>query len=59
MNQDNKADLFSFVPDLRFEGEWTDQGLVGRYGISEEEQVHIHEMIRTMELDRSDNLADN
>ena len=58
MTQDNKADLFSFVPDLRFEGEWTDQDLFDRYGISEEEQEHIHEMIRTMELDRSDSLAE-
>lgn len=49
ITQDNKADIFSFVPDLEMDFEWSDVELYSRYGITDEEQVFIDRMIRTME----------
>lgn len=48
--QDNKADLFAFVPDLDMTKAWTDKELYKRYGITEKEQALIDELIRTMEF---------
>jgi site-specific DNA-methyltransferase (adenine-specific) len=49
ITQDNKSDVFSFVPDLSTDVDWSDDKLYLRYGISEEETIFIDSMIRTME----------
>lgn len=49
ITQDNKSDIFSFVPDLPMDKEWTDELLFARYGISKDEQSFIDSMIRTVE----------
>jgi len=49
ITQDNKADIFSFVPSLKFEKTWTDQMLYDRYELDEDEILFIDSMIRTMQ----------
>jgi site-specific DNA-methyltransferase (adenine-specific) len=49
ITQDNKADIFSFVPDIGSGVEWTDSQLYSKYGITDEEQFFIDTMIRTVE----------
>lgn len=48
ITQDNKADNFSFVPDLPMDRAWTDEDLYVRYGI-DDEAAFIGTMIRTMD----------
>jgi adenine-specific DNA methylase len=49
ITQDNKADIFSFVPDLPMNKKWTDELLYSTYEISKKEITFIDSMIRTME----------
>ena len=49
ITQDNKSDLFSFVPSLAMDKKWTDEELYSRYKISNDEIDFINKMIRTME----------
>jgi adenine-specific DNA methylase len=49
ITQDNKADLFSFVPALPMTKKWNDELLYEIYGITDDEAVFIDSMIRTME----------
>jgi hypothetical protein len=49
ITQDNKADLFSFVPALSMDKKWSDELLYSTYGITREEAAFIDTMIRTME----------
>ena len=49
ITQDNKSDLFSFVPLLDTNKHWTDKILYSKYDISSIEIEHIESMIRTME----------
>jgi site-specific DNA-methyltransferase (adenine-specific) len=46
--QDNKAALFSFVPDLPMTKKWTDPELYKRYELSSEDIDYINSMIRDM-----------
>ena len=46
--QDNKAALFSFVPDLPMTKNWTDSELYKRYELSSEDIDYINSMIRDM-----------
>jgi Eco57I restriction-modification methylase len=47
--QHNKAENFSFVPDLPMDKIWTDEELYERYEITPIEVAFIDEMIRTMD----------
>ncbi|MDC1498563.1 Eco57I restriction-modification methylase domain-containing protein [Amylibacter sp.] len=49
ITQDNKSDLFSFVPLLGMNKHWNDEMLYSMYDISNEEMEFIDSMIRTME----------
>jgi hypothetical protein len=49
VTQDNKADVFAFVPDLPMDREWTDALLYKRYGITKAEIAFIDSMIRSMD----------
>lgn len=49
MTQDNKADLFSFVPALPMSKNWSDEALYEIYGITDKDVEFIDTMIRTME----------
>jgi site-specific DNA-methyltransferase (adenine-specific) len=46
--QDNKAALFSFVPDLPMTKNWRDQALFNRYEFSDKDIEYIDSMIREM-----------
>ncbi|MBU1383545.1 MAG: Eco57I restriction-modification methylase domain-containing protein [Alphaproteobacteria bacterium] len=49
MTQDNKADIFAFVPDLTMDRIWTDAQLYKEYGLTADEQAYIDSLIRSME----------
>lgn len=49
ITQDNKADVFSFVPDVPMDTLWTDDLLYRRYGITKSEAEFIDQMIRDVE----------
>ena len=48
ITQDNKAEVFGFVPDLSADRVWTDQDLIKLYGLNDDEVAFMHSMIREM-----------
>jgi site-specific DNA-methyltransferase (adenine-specific) len=50
ITQDNKADIFAFVPELPMTKSWTDEELFKRFGITDEEIAFIDSNIRDMEF---------
>jgi site-specific DNA-methyltransferase (adenine-specific) len=48
--QDNKASLFTFVPDIAMDKRWTDAELYARYSLGEDDVTFIESMIREMTL---------
>lgn len=48
VTQDATAKVYSFVPDLPMEHEWTDEKLFDRYDITPDEQEYIKSMIKEM-----------
>jgi site-specific DNA-methyltransferase (adenine-specific) len=48
MTQDNKAENFSFVPDLPMNRSWTDKDLYKKYKLTQDEIAFIEKMIRPM-----------
>lgn len=50
ITQDNKAEVFFFVPDLPMDRVWTDEELFERYSLNEEEVAFIDTMIREMQF---------
>ena len=46
--QHSSAKVFSFVPDLPMDQEWTDEKLYERYGITPDEQEYIKSMVKEM-----------
>lgn len=46
--QDNKASLFTFVPDILMDKKWTDEELYKRYALTKEDITFIDSMIREM-----------
>jgi site-specific DNA-methyltransferase (adenine-specific) len=48
--QHNKAETFSFVPEVPLDRAWTDRELFKRYSLSEQDIEFIDSMIRTMEF---------
>lgn len=50
ITQDNKAEIFSFVPDLPLDKVWTDAALRKRYGLTDEDAEFIDSMIRDVEF---------
>ena len=50
---------FTFVPKQSWDRQWTDEMLYEKYGLSAEEVAFIEKIVRPMELDRSDSLAED
>jgi site-specific DNA-methyltransferase (adenine-specific) len=48
ITQDNKADVFAFVPSLELDRSWTDEALQAKYGLSADEISFMRSMIREM-----------
>ena len=49
ITQDNKSDIFSFVPSIQLNKKWNDELLFSRYEIDDKEISFIDSMVRTME----------
>ena len=41
--------VYSFVPDIPLDREWTDEKLYERYGLSNDEIAFVESMVRPME----------
>lgn len=50
ITQDNKAEVFSFVPDLKMDRFWTDAALRKRYDLTDDEVAFMGSMIRDIEF---------
>lgn len=50
ITQDNKSEVFSFVPKLEMDRTWTDDLLAERYKLTQDDIVFMREMIRDMEF---------
>ena len=50
ITQDNKAEVFAFVPDVPMNKSWTDEALRQRYELSDDEDAFINSLIRKMEF---------
>lgn len=50
ITQDNKADVFGFVPSLAMDRTWTDDSLASRYNLSPDEVEFMGTMIRQMDF---------
>ncbi|NDC74880.1 restriction endonuclease [bacterium] len=50
ITQDNKAEVFAFVPDLTMETDWTDEVLRARYDITQDQVTFMGSLIRKMEF---------
>lgn len=46
--QDNKASLFTFVPEILMDKKWTDEELFKRYSLTKDDITFIESMIREM-----------
>lgn len=46
ITQDNKADVFAFVPDVPLDRDWSDAELYSRYGLNADEVTFIESQIR-------------
>jgi len=49
---------FSFVPRQNWDRQWTDDALYEKYGLTDEEIAFVEKIVRPMDLDISNNLAD-
>ena len=47
--QDATSKVYSYVPDLPMDIEWTDEELYKRYGIDQDEQTFIKQMVKEMD----------
>ena len=47
--QDATSKVYSYVPDLPMDIEWTDEELYKRYGIDQDEQAFIKQMVKEMD----------
>jgi site-specific DNA-methyltransferase (adenine-specific) len=48
ITQDNKAEVFGFVPDLPMDRNWSDEALAKRYSVSLDDVTFMKSMIRDM-----------
>ena len=58
ITQDALRPMYEWVPIQTWDRIWTDEDLYQKYGLSEEETAKIESVVRPMDLDLSDNSAD-
>lgn len=51
--------VYTFVPKQTWDRQWTDEALYEKYGLNDEEIVFVEKIVRPMDLDLFDNLADD
>lgn len=50
--------VYTFVPKQSWDRQWTDEALYEKYGLTDEEIAFVEKIVRPMDLDLFDNLAD-
>jgi site-specific DNA-methyltransferase (adenine-specific) len=58
-SQDTTRRVYTFVPKQSWDRQWTDEMLYEKYGLSNDEIAFVEKIVRPMELDLFDNLADD
>ena len=58
-SQDTTKRVYTFVPKQSWNREWTDDELYQKYGLTDEEITFVEKIVRPMDLDLFDNLADD
>lgn len=58
-SQDTTKRVYTFVPKQSWDRQWTDEALYEKYGLNNEETAFIEKIVRPMDLDFLDNLADD
>lgn len=51
--------VYTFVPKQTWDRQWTDEALYEKYGLNDEEIAFVEKIVRPMDLDLFDNLADD
>ena len=51
--------VYTFVPRQTWDRQWTDEALYEKYGLTDEEIAFVEKIVRPMDLDLFDNLADD
>ena len=51
--------VYTFVPKQTWDLQWTDEALYEKYGLTDEEIAFVEKIVRPMDLDLFDNLADD
>lgn len=51
--------VYTFVPKQSWDRQWTDEALYEKYGLNDEEIAFVERIVRPMDLDLSENLADD
>ncbi|MFZ1725482.1 MAG: Eco57I restriction-modification methylase domain-containing protein [Albidovulum sp.] len=59
ITQDALRSTYSWVPKQTWDRQWTDQMLYEKYGLSADEIAFIEAIVRPMDMDLLDNLADD
>jgi hypothetical protein len=57
-SQHTTKKVYTFVPKQTWDRHWTDETLYEKYGLTEDEIAFIEKIVRPMDLDLFDNLAD-
>ena len=58
-SQDTTRRVYTFVPKQSWDRQWTDEALYEKYGLNDEEIAFVEKIVRPMDLDLFDNLADD
>ena len=58
-SQDTTRRVYTFVPKQSWDRQWTDEALYEKYGLTEDEIDFVEKIVRPMDLDLFDNLADD
>ena len=58
-SQDTTRRVYTFVPKQSWDREWTDEALYKKYRLNNEEIAFVEKIVRPMDLDLLDNLADD
>ena len=51
--------VYTFVPKQIWDRQWTDEALYEKYGLTDDEIAFVEKIVRPMDLDLFDNLADD
>lgn len=57
-SQDTTKRVYTFVPIQSWDRQWTDEALYEKYGLTDDEIAFIEKIVRPMDLDLFDNLAE-